>query len=392
MQKKLFYKLWLVRLLYIISVRVILYLMLFDLMEHNKNLSLLSWIGVFINCVLVVSTFFTYKWLDRFSLRHLFFSVMISQVILLLFLMFMNEGMSLFAILIAFTFLFVLTVLEVSVFDKSIRTMLPKKDRVHGISLGLVSNSSTYIVPPLVAGMLSKTEIGSVFLCTMILGIFFMLTINGIKSSTKIISTVKIKFNDFIYLESQSTFLLVLQILLSFSLTTIWMNFAGLLALPLVKASHSQFFVGLMISLGGVGALAGSLSLSRIGFLKSNCTTLLHCFYGTLVCIILFLFFTENSFICLGASFMGGVFSYWLYGLAQKISQEHFSPKILAGFYAIRALFSAFLLIIFYLINLYFSTNIVALVWTVSGYFTVYTIIYLIVFFNTPDAVKQNYH
>ncbi|MDP3269421.1 MAG: hypothetical protein Q8M40_10280, partial [Legionella sp.] len=109
MQKKLFYKLWLVRLLYIISVRVILYLMLFDLVEHNKNLSLLSWIGVFINSVLVVSTFFTYKFLDRYSLRHLFFSVMISQVILLLFLMYMNEGMSLFAILIAFTFLFVLT-------------------------------------------------------------------------------------------------------------------------------------------------------------------------------------------------------------------------------------------------------------------------------------------
>lgn len=385
LQQKLFYQLSITRLFYIMVVRIYLYTLLFKLLQQSNNLILLSLIGILINGGLIVTSLITYKIIDRFPLRLLFVLIILSQLPILILLLF-KTNMSLTLMVGLIGIMFILTAFETMIFDKSIKIMLPEHERGRGVTMGLLTSSISYIVPPFVASTLSHPA-SHFFLSGIIivLGLAYIYSLTFIKDKTKLTIEKNLKLADFLAFSSDQNIPAVLQLLMSFSLTTLWFNFINFLALPLLKVAHSQLFIGLTISLVGVGSLIGALTASHINYLQNKYHSLLYCYLGSALCIILFLIFSEKQSICLMATFAGGMFSYWSYGIAQQISQTDFNEHKLAGFYSIRGSFSALILIFFYLINLTFSKNLYSLILTLIIFYSFYSILYFFMYFKVKN-------
>lgn len=389
LQQKLFYQLSITRLFYIMVVRIYLYTLLFKLLQLSNDFILFSLIGILINAGLIGTSLITYNVIDRLPLRLLFVLIILSQLLILLLLLF-KANISLILMVFLIVIMFIFTALETMVFDKSIKVMLPDQDRGRGITMGLLTSSISYIVPPFIASTLPHTA-SHFFLngTIIVLSLIYIYLLTFIKDKTKLAIERNLKFVDFFTFSSDLNIPAVLQLLMSFSLTTLWFNFINFLALPLLKVEHSQLFIGLTISFVGVGSLMGALTASHIHYLEKKYHSLLYCYLGSVLCIILFLLFSEKPSICLITTFAGGMFSYWSYGVAQHISQTDFNEHKLAGFYSIRGSFSALILIFFYLISLAFSKNLYLLTQSLIIFYAFYSVVYFFMYFKVKNRAIE---
>jgi hypothetical protein len=291
---------------------------------------------------------------------------------------------SIYPILIIIS-LFIFNTVETSLFDKSIKILLPENRRSVGISLSLVITAMSYIMAPLLAHFSQKIILPSQ-LCWISIGFLtlYFIMIYFIKDNKKAVLNSNQNLFDFFYLhpttESKSV---VINLLLSFSIATMWINFMTLLAIPIISVYHSQQFISIVLAFSGVGLLFGAISLPFSSWLPCNSTGLFFCVLSTIGCVFIFLIFCDNALICLLAAFSGSVFSYWAYGLSQKISQIRFDSEKLAGFYTLRGACSASLLIIFYLVNIFFSESLTQLLFSILGYLTVYSLVYISIYLGS---------
>ncbi|MCL9685395.1 hypothetical protein [Legionella maioricensis] len=386
MQANLFYLIWGMKLLCTVSIRVILYTILFVAAKHSAHLNSYSWVGVAVNFFIIIASLLTYKMLDKFLLRHVFQLVVLSQFLAILLLSHVGINIkNIYPILIIIS-LFILNTIETSLFDKSIKVLLPENIWSVGISLSLVITALSYIMSPLLANFLQKIILPSQ-LCwiTIVFLTLYFIVLHFIKNNKKAEITSNQNLSDFFHFKLIGSKKIVIQLLLSFSIATVWINFMTLLAIPIVSVYHSQQFISIVLAFSGTGLLFGAISLSFFSWLPCNSNGLLFCVLSTIGCIFIFLLFCDNYLICLLSAFSGSVLSYWAYGLSQKISQTKFDSEKLAGFYTLRGACSAFLLIIFYVVNIFFSENLTQLSFSIIGYLTAYSLIY------TYTYISQKY-
>jgi len=367
------------KLLCTVSIRVILYTILFAAAKHSAHLNKYSWIGIAVNFFIVIAALLTYKMLDKFLLRHVFQLVVLSQILVIFLLSEVGVNIqNLYPIIIIIS-LFIFTTIETSLFDKSIKILLPEKVWSVGISLSLVITALSYIVAPLLANFLQKIILPSQ-LCWITIGLLaiYLTVLHFIKDNNSAeVNSNHQNLADFFRFNLSESNKAIIQLLLSFSIATIWINFMNLLAIPIISLYHSQQFLSIVLAVSGAGLLFGAISLSFFSWIPCNTNGLLFCVLSTIGCIFIVLLFCDKYLICLLSAFSGSVLSYWAYGLSQKISQAKFDSDKLAGFYTLRGACSACLLIIFYLVNIFFSENLTQLSFSILGYLTVFSLIYI---------------
>ncbi|WP_173236818.1 hypothetical protein [Legionella antarctica] len=383
MQKNLFYLIWGMKLLCTVSTRVILYTILFAAAKHSAQLDKYSWIGIAVNFFIIIAALLTYKILDRFLLRQVFQLIVFSQLLVVFLLSQVGVNIqNIYPILIIIS-LFIFTTIETSLFDKSIKILLPEKIWSVGISLSLVITSLSYILAPLLANFLQKMILPSQ-LCWITIGFLtiYLFVLHFIKDNRKALGTSNQNLTNFFRFDIPENNKIIIQLLLSFSIATIWINFMTLLAIPIISFYHSQQFLSIVLAVSGAGLLFGALSLSFVTGILCYINGLFFCVLSTVACIFIFLLLCDNYFICLLSAFSGSVLSYWAYGLSQKISQSKIDSEKLAGFYILRGACSAFLLIVFYLATIFFSENFTQLSLSILGYLTVFSLIYTYIYIH----------
>lgn len=379
MDETLFYSVWIIRTIYILSLRIVLFTVLFLFFKENVNIAHVSILGILINLSLILSAFFITRVMDKVEIKTILLFTIGIQLIFFAAIYYLigNVQTNLVMIMMAATVLFMMSAIENSLFDKSIVLLLPSDKRSRGVSLGLVTTSLSYILSPTIASLLLPLIASQIIVATTGVSLLiYLVVLTKLRKKYSISLPSEEVDSIFKPKEFQKTPVL-LQLLLAFSLATIWMNFISFLIIPIMKQTHHQLFVGLVLSLSGIGSLLGGLSVGAVFKKNSNKKSLIYCFLYTNISMVLFIGFSASTYLCILLAILGGIFSSWSYGVAQIISQDTLNQHKIAGFYMFRNACSALVLIVFYTINLFFSRNIENLMYSIIIYLILFAALYL---------------
>ncbi|ASQ46486.1 MFS transporter [Legionella clemsonensis] len=389
MNETLFYIIWGIRTFYVLSIKTVLFTVLFLFFEHNFAIAELSILGILINLPMVFSAFFITRLMDRQEIKSLLVTVLLIQVLTLAILAALINGYhaNLIGIILSITVLFIMSSTEVSLFDKSIVLLLPETKRGTGVSLGLATTALGYIVSPLIASLLFKVIASEWIIVSAILLILLYL-VPLMRLNKKYIRAEINLANAVFRLKEFKIHPLAMLLLLTFSLTTVWTNFISFLIIPILKFTHPQWFVGMVLSLSGIGALLGGISVGWMFQNKANRKSLSICFSLTLLSMMLFVLYASSISLSIILALLGGITSAWSYGISQIISQNSLDHNKIAGFYMFRNAFSSSLLMVFYAINAFFARSIDAMVYALVIFLFIFILLYSLVFPFGKSVVK----
>ncbi|CEK10177.1 MFS transporter [Legionella hackeliae] len=391
MNETLFYIIWGVRTLYVLSLKTILFTVIFLFFQYGSAVSELSLLGILINLPMVFSAFVVTRIMDRMEIKFLLVTILCVQTLALgtLILLMNHYQANLNGILVIVAVLFTMSSTEISLFDKSIVLLLPESKRARGVSLGLVTTAFGYISSPLLASvLLNVVDSKLVTFFAFISAIIYLLPLA--KLNKKYISS-EVNLDKAIFrLTELKLYPLSLQLLLAFSLTTVWTNFISFLVIPILNLHHPQWFVGTILSLSGIGALLGGMSISWLFQSKSNRKSLGICFAFTVSSMVLFILYSGSVSLSILLALMGGITSSWSYGISQIISQNYLDHNKIAGFYMFRNAASAILLMIFYAINAYFAKSIEAMIYAIVCFLFFFIFLYILFYWYGKSVVVDS--
>ncbi|KTD06863.1 MFS transporter [Legionella jamestowniensis] len=393
MNETLFYSIWAIRTFYVLSIKTVLFTLLFLFFEQSFAIAELSILGILINLPMVFSAFFITRLMDKKEIKSLLVTVLLIQAITLaiLALLINHYPVNLIGIILSITVLFIMSSTEISLFDKSIVLLLPEAKRGKGVSLGLATTALSYIVSPLVASLLFKVIASEMIVIFAIL--IILLYLLPLARLNKNYIRIDVNLSNAVFrLNEFKIHPLAILLLLTFSLTTVWTNFISFLIIPVLKLNHPQWFVGMILSLSGIGSLLGGMSVGRMFQNNANRKSLTICFSLTLSSMLFFVLYANSIYLSIVLALLGGITSAWSYGISQIISQNCLDHNKIAGFYMFRNAFSSTLLMVFYAINATFARSIDAMIYAIVIFLFIFVLLYILFFRFGKFPVKVDSH
>lgn len=349
---KRFRNLWLSHTLFLIVCKILVLVLSFFIIKKTESVIYFTYLALASAIPNIFLLPLLAKFIDKYDIR---FTSIVNLIILALSTMLLAyfskmPTLNILSVCSVFTIISLTITLQSVIFDKAITVLVETNSYSKAIGLVKGATALSYLIAPAISGLLlAKLSVFTVLMASIIFILIHALVIskniqgkgpgkdenNHLK--TNLLLVLQLTFKD-----SFSRWLLYL-----YAICFVWMNIANTLSIPILLQNLNTSVTGFVLSLAGLGLLAGNVSLFYLRI--KNKVTYLRISIYLLICSQLIFTLSKSTLLMAMALFVGSYFCSIVLGLNQIIVQDYVAYSSQGRFFAIRTAVSFTMMCISYI-------------------------------------------